>query len=208
MNITLLGAGNVGRALGLSFARAGHAVTFGVRNPDAPAHADLVKTHGLRVAAIDTAAKDSAIVVLATPHPQAADALTAARPPAGAIVIDATNPLKSDLSGLTVGQTDSAGEQVQRLLPQARVVKAFNTIGFNVMANPAFGDRRALMYIAGNDADAKAKVLDLARAIGFEALDLGDITQSRLLEPLAMVWIRSAYALGLGREIAFGLLRR
>jgi len=208
MNITLLGAGNVGRALGLSFARAGHAVTFGVRSPDAPAHADLVKTHGLRVAAIDTAAKGSAIVVLATPHAQAADALAAARPSAGTIVIDATNPLKADLSGLTVGQTDSAGEQVQRLLPQARVVKAFNTIGFNVMANPAFGDRRALMYIAGNDADAKAKVLDLARAIGFEALDLGDITQSRLLEPLAVVWIRSAYALGLGREIAFGLLRR
>jgi len=64
------------------------------------------------------------------------------------------------------------------------------------------------MYLAGNDADAKAQVLDLARGLGFEALDLGDITQSRLLEPLALIWIRSAYALGLGREIAFGLLRR
>ncbi len=208
MNITLLGAGNVARALGLAFAGVGHAVTFGVRDPATTAHIELGAKHGVRVVAIDAAAEGSAIVVLATPYAQAADALAAARPPAGVIVIDATNPVRPDFAGLVVGHTDSAGEQVQRLAPQARVVKAFNTIGFNVMADPAFGDRRALMYIAGNDADAKAKVLELARAIGFEALDLGDISQSRLLEPLALVWIRSAYALGLGREIAFGLLRR
>lgn len=208
MNITIIGAGNVGRALGLGFAHNGHAVTFGVRNPADAGHADLTATPGVRVAPIDAAAADSALVVLATPHEAAADALGVARPGDGAIVVDATNPLAPNLAGLTIGHNDSAGEQVQRLLPRARVVKAFNTIGFNVMANPAFGERRALMYLAGNDADAKAQVLDLARGLGFEALDLGDITQSRLLEPLALVWIRSAYALGLGREIAFGLLRR
>jgi predicted dinucleotide-binding enzyme len=145
MNITILGAGNVGRALGLGFARADHMVAFGVRNPADPRHADLAATKGVRVV---------------------------------------------------------------RLLPLARVVKAFNTIGFNVMANPIFGTQRALMYIAGNDKDAKTQVLELTRALGFEALDLGDITQARLLEPLALIWIRSAYALGLGREIGFGLLRR
>jgi predicted dinucleotide-binding enzyme len=208
MNITLIGAGNVARALGRAFARANHVVSFGVRDTTDVRHSDLLGTPGVSVVPLPSAAIDAAVVVLATPHAQTADALASTTVPKGVIVIDATNPLKPDLSGLSVGQTDSAGEQVQRLVPQARVVKAFNTIGFNVMADPIFGGRRALMYIAGDDAAAKAVVLHLAHAIGFEALDLGDITQARLLEPFAMVWIRSAYALGLGREIAFGLLRR
>jgi predicted dinucleotide-binding enzyme len=208
MNITILGVGNVGRTLGLGFARADHIVAFGVRNSADPRHSDLAATKGVRVVPVEAAATGSELVVLATPYAQAADALAAARPASGAIVVDATNPLLPNLSGLSVGHDDSAGEQVQRLLPLARVVKAFNTIGFNVMANPIFGTQRALMYIAGNDKDAKTQVLELARALGFEALDLGDITQARLLEPLALIWIRSAYALGLGREIGFGLLRR
>jgi len=208
MNITILGAGNVGRSLGLAWARSGHAVSFGVRDTADARHADLAATAGVRVARVDAAAAGAALLVVATPHAQATEALAAARPSPGTIVVDATNPVAPKFAGLTIGHTDSAGEQLQRRQPQTRVVKAFNTIGFNIMADPAFGERRALMYIAGNDADAKAQVLGLARELGFEALDLGDITQSRLLEPLALVWIRSAYALGLGRDIAFGLLRR
>jgi predicted dinucleotide-binding enzyme len=208
MNITILGAGNVGRSLGLAWARSGHAVSFGVRDPADARHADLAATAGVCVARVDAAAAGAALLVVATPHAQASEALAAAQPSPGTIVVDATNPVAPKFAGLTIGHTDSAGEQLQRRQPQTRVVKAFNTIGFNIMADPAFGERRALMYIAGNDADAKAQVLGLARELGFEALDLGDITQSRLLEPLALVWIRSAYALGLGRDIAFGLLRR
>jgi predicted dinucleotide-binding enzyme len=208
MNITLLGAGNVGRALGLAWARAGHAVTFGVRDPSDARHAALTAHAGVRLVSVQDAATGAQVVVLATPYAQAAAALKAARPNDGTIVVDATNALKPDYSGLTIADGDSAGEQVQRLVPTARVVKAFNTVGFNVMANPSFGDRRALLYVAGNDAKAKQVVLELARELGFEALDFGDITQSRLLESWALVWIRSAYALGLGRDIAFSLLRR
>lgn len=207
MEIGILGAGNVGRALGLRWAALGHAIRFGVRAPGDDRHTTLARRN-VTVGTLEDAARGARVVVLATPHPETPSILAAARIAPGTIVIDATNPLKPDLSGLALDGEPSAGERVQRLLPHTRVVKAFNTIGFNVMEDPGFGDRRAVMYLAGDDAEAKACVLELAEELGFEALDLGDLAQSRLLEPLAMVWIRSAYALGLGREIAFGLLRR
>lgn len=111
---------------------------------------------------------------------------------AGKLVIDASNPL--ELAGgapvLAIGHTDSAGETVQRLLPGARVVKAFNTIAAGHMVNPKLPDGVPDMFIAGNDAAAKTEVVEVLRAFGWRTpIDMGDITASRLLEPLAMVWI-------------------
>ncbi len=133
---------------------------------------------------------------------QAAGSLT------GKILIDATNPLKPDLSGLALGHTISAGEEVARRPSGAKVVKAFNTIGAQHMANPVFGSQRASMFIAGDDASAKRTVADLAEALGFDPVDVGPLTQARLLEPLAMLWISLAYAFGHGTNIGFKLLRR
>jgi len=114
---------------------------------------------------------------------------------AGKLVIDASNPL--DFSGgapvLAIGHTDSAGEIVQRLLPQAHVVKAFNIITAAKMVRPKFADGTPDMFIAGNDASAKAQVTALLERFGWRApIDLGDIRASRLLEALAMVWISYA----------------
>jgi 8-hydroxy-5-deazaflavin:NADPH oxidoreductase len=89
----------------------------------------------------------------------------------------------------------------------ASVFKAFNQVGFNVMADPAFPHGRPLMLVAG-DGDAKPRVLDLVSQIGFEAVDAGPLTAARQLEPMALMWIKLALFLGQGRDIAFGLLRR
>ena len=113
-----------------------------------------------------------------------------------------------DLSGLTVGPGDSAGEQVQRWAKGARVVKAFNTVGFNIMANPNLEGRRAVMYLAGDDPEACKRVIELAEEIGFEALEAGNLQGARLLEPFALLWIASAYKFGFGRDFAFSVIRK
>ena len=123
-------------------------------------------------------------------------------------MIDATNPLRPDLSGLVLGHNTSAGEEVARWAEGAKVVKAFNTTGAQNMANPKFGGQRASMFICGDDAAAKKAVATLAEALGFEPVDAGPLAQARLLEPLAMFWISMAYAHGHGPNIAFKLLRR
>ena len=123
-------------------------------------------------------------------------------------MIDATNPVLADLSGLTLGTTVSAGEQVQQWASGAKVVKAFNTIGSNILADARFGSERALLAYCGDDAEAKHIVRQLAEELGFDPLDAGPLTQTRLLEPFALLWISLAYKAGQGRDIAFKFLRR
>jgi 8-hydroxy-5-deazaflavin:NADPH oxidoreductase len=210
MRIGIIGTGNVGSALGKGWAAKGHAVVFGVRSPGEAKAQAAVKAAGgaTRAASVKDAAADAEVVVLATPWGATQDAIKAAGSLSGKIVIDATNPLKADLSGLAVGYTTSAGEEVARWATGAKVVKAFNTTGAGNMANPRFGGEAASMFICGDDAAAKKTVASLAEALGFEAVDAGPLSQARLLEPLAMLWISMAYAFGHGPNIAFKLLRR
>jgi hypothetical protein len=126
----------------------------------------------------------------------------------GKVLIDAVNPLLPDLSGLVLGTTTSAAEQVASWARGAKVVKAFNTVGSNIMENPVFGQDKPVLFFCGDDAGAKGKVKQLADELGLEGVDAGPLTQARLLEPLALLWISLAFKAGLGREIAFKLLRR
>ena len=123
-------------------------------------------------------------------------------------MIDATNPLLPDLSGLALPNTTSGAEQVAGWSRGAKVVKAFNTVGSNIMDNPAFGADKPVLFYCGDDSQAKSNVKRLAGELGFEPLDAGPLTQARLLEPFALLWITLALKQGLGREIAFKLLRR
>ena len=210
MKIGIIGAGSVGGTLGKAWAAKGHDIVFGVRDPHAKNVQDAVKaTAGkARAASVKEATAQAEVVVLAIPWGATQDAIKAAGNLGGKIVIDATNPLKPDLSGLALGHTTSAGEEVARWAAGAKVVKAFNTIGAQHMANPRFGGQSASMFICGDDAAAKKTVATLAEALGFEPVDAGPLTQARLLEPLAMLWISMAYAYGHGANIAFRLLRR
>jgi predicted dinucleotide-binding enzyme len=209
MNIGILGAGNVGGALGARWARAGHQVTFGVRDPNSDDAKSLVKKVGSGEAAtLAEAAKVGDVLLLSTPWPVTQQVVESLGNLSGKILIDATNPLKADLSGLTVGTTTSAGEQVAQWAKGARVVKAFNTVGFNIMESPDFAGHRPVLFYCGDDVDAKKTVHPLVEELGFDARDAGPITQARLLEPFALLWISLVYAQGYSRDIAFQLLER
>ncbi len=210
MRIAIIGVGNVGSTLGKGWAAKGHQIVYGVRNPGDAKVEDVVKATGgkARAATVKDAASAADIVLLAIPWGAAREVIKQAGDLTGKIVIDATNPLRPDLSGLVLGHNTSAGEEVARWAAGAKVVKAFNTTGAQNMANPQFGGQSASMFLCGDDAAAKKTVATLAEALGFEPVDAGPLAQARHLEPLAMLWITMAYAHGHGPNIAFKLLRR
>jgi predicted dinucleotide-binding enzyme len=206
MNITICGSGNVGGALAGGWKKAGHRVTFAARDPSGAKAAEL-KKDGYAVAPQADAAKSTDVIVLATPWDATAATVKALGNLAGKIVVDATNPLTAKLE-LALGFSDSAGETVARLASGAKVVKAFNTTGANNMANSTYAGGKLVMPVAGDDAEAKKTVMALAADLGFEPVDAGPLSMSRHLEPMAMLWIKLAYAQGMGREFGFGFLRR
>lgn len=194
MNIAIIGAGNVGTTLAAALARKGHTVTLGVRDPSRVPGA----------VTLEQAVARGELVILATPYAALAEVVKATGPMTNKVVVDATNPLLPGLA-LAVGHTDSGAESLQRLLPGAKVVKCFNTVGVEVMANPLFRGRAATMFLCGDDAGARATVAGLARDLGFEPLDLGALENARLLEPAAVLWIHLAMVEKLGRRIALRL---
>lgn len=211
MNIAILGAGNVGGALGKLWAAKGHKVMFGVPDPTGAKTQSLVKSIGgqAQAGSVKEAAASAGIVVLATPWPATQGAVRAAGDLAGKTVIDCTNPLAADLSGLAIGTSNSAAEEVARWAKGAKVVKAFNTIGADNFGKPKFNDEAASMFICGDDAAAKVQVGGLAAELGFDVVDVGPLTEARSLEALAMLWIHLAFRPGWGPTgHAFKLLRR
>lgn len=202
MHIAILGAGKVGQTLGARFREVGHDVRYAVRNPADPKYAVL----GAAARPVAEAVRDAEIVLLATPWSAAEAAILGAGSLAGKILVDATNPIGAG-GVLTHGRDDSGAEEVARWAPGARVVKAFNTIGREVMANATFQGRPAVLWLCGDDAAATRVVADLAAAIGFEPLVLGPLARARVLEPAALLWIGSTGVVGT-REFAWGVLRR
>ncbi|MBK8903850.1 MAG: NADPH-dependent F420 reductase [Anaerolineaceae bacterium] len=209
MKIGIIGTGNVGSALGKGWASQGHKVVFGTRQPEGEKVQKLLAEVGEGVTAvpIPDAIQQSDIIVLATPWNAASDVAHAVTNWRGKIVIDATNPIAPGLQ-LAVGHTTSAAEQLATFLPGASVVKAFNTTGAENMLDPLYDGDPITMFICGDDADAKNTVTELAETLGFDVADVGGLEAARLIEPMAMVWITLAMKQGLGRNIAFKLVRR
>ena len=210
MKIAVIGVGNVGGTLGRCWAERGHDVMFGVRNSASPKVSSALKQAGgnARAGSIAEAAKFGEVVVLATPWSGARDAIQQAGQLDGKVLLDPINPLKSDFSGLDVPPGSSAAEQLQTWAPKAKVVKIFNCTGANNMENPSYPGGAATMFYCGDDAAAKATAGQLARDLGFEALDAGGLASARMLEPLALLWVSLAFNQGLGREFAFKVMRR
>ena len=207
MKIAIIGAGKVGTTLGQRWSQCGHTLAFGVRDPADSKHQALHPyakvTHSLE------AVESAEVVVLAVHWPSAQSAVEEiADALAGKILIDCTNPVKGDLSGVSIGQTTSAAEQIQSWAPRCTVVKAFNQIGFNIMADPLLEDRKAVLFLAGDIASANSTVESLARELDFDVVVMPSLSDARLLEPLAMIWISMAYKLGYGREFAFSMIHR
>ena len=200
MNIGIIGSGNVGQKLATDLAQRGHRVTIGTREP--AKLSEFAKTApDVQIGSNADAAIHGEIVLLATGWSGTRNALELAGISnlAGKIVVDITNPLdvSSGKPALALGWNTSAGEEVQAWLPQSKVVKALNTVTANAMMNPqSFIGGSPDMFIAGNDAGAKQVIATWLEEIGWGIVDLGDITQSRLLEPLAMIWIQHGFNSG------------
>jgi len=182
MKVAIIGAGNVGTALATSITRAGHDVTISASSPDsAKAAAEEVgaKAAGSNVAAVS----EATVVILAVPYVGAGEAVAneIRDVVAGKTIIDVTNPIKLDYSGLATNGS-SAAEEFQKLLPSASVVKAFNTVFAANQANPT---REIDGYVAGDDVKAKETVIELVESIGMQPLDVGPLSAARALEGMA-----------------------
>jgi predicted dinucleotide-binding enzyme len=205
MKIAIIGAGSVGRALGGGWRAAGHKVVYALRDLKSDS-ARSAAGEGFEIVPLNSAA-DADVTILSLPWTAIGPALKEVGPLAGSILVDTSNPLTPSLD-LAIGFDKSAGEQVAALASGARVVKAFNTTGAENMAALRDFPSRPMMPVAGDDAEAKKLVLQLAEDLGFEPVDAGPLVASRLLEPLAMFWIKQAYAQQMGRDFAFSIIRR
>jgi hypothetical protein len=199
VQVGILGTGDVGQALGAAFVTLGHDVRMGAREAGNAKAAAWAAERGSPASAgtFADAAAFGEIVVLATLGIANESVLAQAGPDnlRGKVVIDTTNPL--DFSGgmpptLAVSGQDSGGERVQRQLPEAFVVKAFNTVGNALMFRPDLPGGPPDMFISGNDANAKARVTAILREFGWNVVDLGSIEASRYLEAMCMVWVLAA----------------
>jgi NADPH-dependent F420 reductase len=203
MTIAIIGTGNMAKGLAGVFSKAGYSVTFGSR--DAAKASEAARELGGNVSGADiaAAADTSDIVVLAVPFDAAGDAIAAAGGLESKIVIDITNPLPADYSGLTIGHSTSAGEEIQKLAPKAKVVKAFNTIFASVLqAGGKVGGNSATVFIAGDDAAATQAVEAIVAKSGFVPVQVGGLNVARYLEPVAGLNIQLGYMRGFGTDIA------
>jgi predicted dinucleotide-binding enzyme len=192
MRLAILGAGNVGGGLGIAFARTGHEVVFGVRDPDsAKTSAALAAAPGARATAPADAVEGAEVVVFALRWDAVPEMLDQLPSLDGRIVIDAMNRFGGDPARSTT-------EDLADLLPGVRLAKAFNTIGFENFTTARGRRTPAAMFIAGDDPDAKTTAMVLAGEIGFEPEDAGPITNARGLEEMARLWLALAQTHGRG----------
>ena len=196
--VGVLGSGEVGRCLAAGFLSRGHDVMIGSRDPDKPELREWLSGDGagIKAGTFAQTAAHGELLVLAVLGNAAEEAIADAGPDnfSGKVVIDAMNPL--DFSGgfppkLSITGEDSLGERVQRTLPGAKVVKAFNTIGNPYFVDPSFSDSEPTMLIAGNDEGAKRTVGDVLADFGWsDAVDIGGIDGSRELEAICIAWVK------------------
>lgn len=208
MNITIVGYGNMGSGLASLAVKAGHHVTL--TGKQLSRSIDLAAKLGAHAVELKVAAQGADLIVLATPYSAAGEVLAELGDLAGKTVIDISNPVKADFSGLSLGFNTSAAEEIQRLAPTAHIVKAFNTIFAQVFSEgPDFGPAgKASVFIAGDDTNARNQVDGFAQSLGFSTLHTGGLSSARYLEPLGMLNISLAYGLGHGTGIAPTWLHR
>ena len=203
MKVLVIGAGNMGAAFVKQLIRAGHQVSVTARGME-KAQAVAAANTGATAVTADNAAAHADAVILATGYGDAVDALKSVGSLAGKVVIDITNPLTADYMGLTLGHSTSASEEIAKAMPEAEVVKAFNTLFAQVLSDGAdFGNgQTASVFVASDSERAKQTATALAESMGFKTVDAGGLKNARYLEPLAGLNIYLGYGAGLGTSIA------
>lgn len=196
MQIGIIGSGNVGGSLGKALAAQGHSVMFGSRDPHSEKIQALLSATGGQAGSVAEAVEFGAVIALTTPWGGAEEAIQQGDW-SGKIVIDAMNRFGK--------YEHSVAEDLAQMIPEAQVVKAFNTIGAEHLVNPLINGQRASMFICGDDAQAKQVVGQLVSELGFDLVDAGGLDKAILLEKLAELWV-SLMRGGMGRNMAFKLL--
>ncbi len=206
MKIAIIGTGNVGTALGINWNKSNHEIIYGSRNPQDEKHVELEKF--AQVLTLSQAAMQGDVIVLATPWQGTEEAIHEMGSTLDAkIVIDATNPLKPDLSGLLLYGDTSGGEQIAKWAPTSKVVKALNSAFAKVMEHPEINGVKSMMLIAGDDLSALNTVAELVDDLGFQSQKMNGISTSRLLEMVGLTLITLGYKEGLGNEIGLSILK-
>jgi predicted dinucleotide-binding enzyme len=196
MKIGIIGSGEVGQALGTAFLKEGHAVLLGTRDPAKQAVVTWKSENArAKTGSFSDAALFGDLVVLATAGHAAENAIGLAgeKNLAGKTVIDVTNPIApaapdKGVLKLTTDLNLSLMEKLQRQAPDAKFVKAFNSVGSFLMYKPSFTEGKPSMFICGNDEDAKKQVADILTAFGWETEDMGTAEAARAIEPLCILW--------------------
>jgi predicted dinucleotide-binding enzyme len=206
MKIAIIGTGNVGTALGSNWKKSNHEIIYGSRSPQDEKNIELEKF--AQVLTLSQAAMLGDVIVLATPWQSTEEAINEMGSTLDAkIVIDATNPLKPDLSGLLIYGDNSGGEQIAKWASKAKVVKALNSAFAKVMEHPEINGVKSMMLIAGDDLSALNTVAELVDDLGFQSQKMNGISNSRLLEMVGLTLITLGYKEGLGNEIGFSILQ-
>lgn len=201
MRIGILGAGVVGTSLAGGFSRAGHSIMLSSREPNSERMAaTLAEVGGARAGSVSETLAFGEIIVVAIGWSHLPQAIADAGDWAGKIVIDTTNRPGTSASGR------SAAQDLAAMIPGAHVVKAFNTIGAEHMGRGTLNGEQLSMFMAGDDAQAKAVVAQLVADTGFAPVDAGGLNAAHLLESLAQLWIALARG-SYGRSIGFRLVQ-
>ena len=189
--VAMIGTGEVAGALGPEFAALGHRIIYGSRNPDRPAVRELLLRTGKGASATSQAAASAQadIVVLAVPWNAVQEVLSNLGDLSGKIVIDPTNPRVISNDGLRdYAVVSSNAEIIQAMAPEAKVVKAFNTMGWETMIDPASSGGPVTVPLVGNDQEAKDTVAAIIEGMGLEVVDLGPIRYAHVVEGLYLIW--------------------
>jgi len=195
--IAIIGTGNVAEALGPAFAAQGHRIVYGSRNPGSSKTQRLVEETGEDASATSptAAVEDADIVVLAVPGMMVADITRSLGDLSNKIIIDPTNPLKRKLMTFQHGVDTSNTEIIQEIAPDADVVKAFNTLNWKTMVDPASAGGPVSIPLAGESRRAKKKVAKLVEGMGLEPIDVGGVENARWLEGMLILWINNRFSL-------------
>ena len=211
MKLAIIGTGNVGCRLAKLFVLAKHQVFLGSRNLSKAETVAASLGENAKGMTYADAVLEADVIFLATPWANNVTlAVIQELGDLNGIVVDCTNPLAPDYLSNTLGHTNSAAEEIAKRLPNARVVKAFNTIFANVMkpGKQTFGEDKGTGFYCGDDLSAKQVVARLIQDAGFEPIDAGVLKNARYLEPMAQLNIQIAYGLGGGTDVAFRYMRR
>lgn len=192
MKIGIIGKGKVGTAIAQGLSRKGHEIRHGHRDPKEP---------------VSEAAKWGEIIFLAVPYENVTDTVKEIGSAAdGKVLVDVTNAIGENMS-LAIGCSTSAAEELQKKLPKAYVVKAFNTVFARNQGVGKVGTEQLTLFVAGGDAKAKQTVMQLGRDIGFDPVDAGSLESARYLEPMGILLINLGLKFGMGTGIGYKLVK-